>query len=194
MTQAHPLQWPEGLARTERPATSQFKTALPVALNNVRKSLEAFGRDSGKGVTGIVLSSNVTLGVANPQDPGVAAWFVWDGEQRCVAVDRYPKVQDNLQAIHHIIEARRTEMRHGGLHIVRQTFKGFTALPAPAGHRGWREVLGFERGAAVTPPDIDEAYRRLAAQRHPDKPGGSVDAMAELNRARDEARRQAVRS
>ncbi len=193
MTQAHPLQWPDGLPRTERPAASQFKTSLAGALDNVRKSLEAFGRDSGKAVASIVLSSNVTLGVSNPKDSGVAAWFVWDGEQRCIAVDRYPKVQDNLQAIHHIIEARRTEMRHGGLHIVRQTFKGFVALPAPAGWRSWHEVLGFEPGQIVASADIERAYRDLAASRHPDKPGGSSDKMAELNRARDEAR-QAVKA
>lgn len=189
MTQAHPLHWPDGLPRTERRVTSQFKTSLAGALDNVRKSLEAFGRDSGKAVAGIVLSSNVTLGVPNPHDTGVAAWFVWDGEQRCIAVDRYPKVQDNLQAIHHIIEARRTEMRHGGLHIVRQTFKGFVALPAPV---DWRKVLGFESFTGTPSREkIDERYRILAAERHPDKAGGSEAAMAKLNVARDAARQVA---
>jgi hypothetical protein len=187
MTAAYPLQWPEGLPRTERRATSQFKTSLAGALDNVRKSIEAFGRDSGKPVTGIVLSSNVTLGVNSPADPGVAAWFVWDGDQRCIAVDRYPKVQDNLQAIHHIVEARRTEMRHGGLHIVRQTFKGFVALPAPASH-DWRKVLDFAPGEPVTAAKIDARYRELAASRHPDA-GGSAEKMAELNVARDLAKK-----
>lgn len=185
MTSAHPLQWPDGLPRTERRATSQFKTSLNGALDNVRRSLEAFGRDSGKAVTSIILSSNVTLGAYAPTDPGVAAWFTWDGDQRCIAVDRYPKVQDNLQAIHHIVEARRTEMRHGGLHIVRQTFKGFVALPAPEGARPWREVLGLS--GHVTPADVDAAWRARAATAHPDK-GGSTEAMAALNRARAEAK------
>ena len=40
MTQAHPLHWPDGLPRTERRVTSQFKTSLAGALDNVRKSLE----------------------------------------------------------------------------------------------------------------------------------------------------------
>jgi hypothetical protein len=185
MTQAYPLHWPDGLPRTERKVASQFKTQLNGALENVRKSIEAFGRDSGKPVSGIVLSSNVTLGATSPTDSGVAAWFVWDGAQRCIAVDRYPKVQDNLQAIHHILEARRTEMRHGGLHIVRQTFKGFVALPAPAGAKEWREVLGLS--GQVTAAQIDAAYRERAATAHPDK-GGSTEAMAALNRARAEAR------
>lgn len=190
MTQAYPLQWPDGLARTERRVASQFKTQLTGALENVRKSLEAFGCDSGKAVAGIVLSSNVTLGQNSPADPGVAAWFTWDGSQRCIAVDRYPKVQDNLQAIHHIIEARRTEMRHGGLHIVRQTFKGFVALPAPLGRRSWRGVLDLPAGP-ITPTMIDAAYRAAAGRAHPDK-GGTADAMAEVNAARDAAKAEAL--
>jgi hypothetical protein len=144
MTQVYPLVWPDGLPRTERKASSQFRTSLSSALNNVAKSLELFGQDSGKRVTDVVLSSNVAgLSMKAPDDSGVAAWFTWDGAQRCIAVDRYPKTEDNLQAIHHILEARRTEMRHGGLHIVRQTFKGFVALPAPADAKPWRDVLGL---------------------------------------------------
>jgi hypothetical protein len=143
MIPSYPLSWPDGLPRTERKVTSQFRTTLAAALNNVRKSLEAFGKDSGKAVTEISITSNVTLGETRPSDTGVAVWFTWDGQQRCIAVDRYPKPEDNLQAIHHVLEARRTEMRHGGLHVVRQTFKGFTALPAPPGRKSWRDVLGI---------------------------------------------------
>ncbi len=181
---AYPLAWPAGVPRSHGKASSQFKTALSAALKNVKGSLELFAKDSGKAVTDIVLSSNVGgLDVKPPQDIGVAAWFTWDGEQRCIAVDRYPKVEDNLQAIHHIIEARRTEMRHGGLHIVRQTFKGFTALPAP---RGWADVLGFGPGTSVSKASIEAAYRDRAKTAHPDR-GGSATAMAELAAARDAA-------
>jgi hypothetical protein len=88
----YPLVWPDGMPRTERPQSSQFRTSLSQALNNVRKSLEAFGRDTGKAVTDIILSSNVGgLDPGQPDDPGVAAWFTWEGQQRCVAVDRYKK-------------------------------------------------------------------------------------------------------
>jgi hypothetical protein len=186
MIPSYPLSWPDGLPRTERKVTSQFRTTLAAALNNVRKSLEAFGKDSGKGVTEISITSNVTLGETRPSDTGVAVWFTWDGQQRCIAVDRYPKPEDNLQAIHHVLEARRTEMRHGGLHVVRQTFKGFTALPAPPGRKSWRDVLGIT--GQVTPADVDTAYRQKATELHPDKPGGDAAAMAELNRARAEAK------
>jgi hypothetical protein len=181
-----PLSWPDGLPRTERKASSQFRTTLNAALTNVRKSLEAFGRDSGKAASNISITSNVTLGETRPNDTGVAVWFDWDGQQRCIAVDRYPKPEDNLQAIHHVLEARRTEMRHGGLHVVRQTFKGFTALPAPPGRKSWRDVLNLN-GAHPTPADVDAAYRRLAEKAHPDK-GGSHERMSQLNAARAEAK------
>lgn len=186
MIPAYPLAWPDGLPRTERKAASQFRTTLSAALKNVRKSLEAFGRDSGKAVSEISISSNVTLGEDRPRDTGVAVWFDWDGQQRCIAVDRYPNAEDNLQAIHHVLEARRTEMRHGGLHVVRQTFKGFVALPAPPDRKSWREVLLLGEGP-VEPAQVDSAYRTLAAKAHPDR-GGTNERMAELSRARAEAR------
>lgn len=183
--QAFPLTWPDTMPRTANKVASKFKTGLSVALKNVRSSLQLFASDSGKKVDNLVISSNVTLGVERPADPGVAVWFVWDGMQVCIAVDRYAKVEDNLQAIHHIVEARRTEMRHGGLHIVRATFRGFTALPAPK-RRSWREVLGFAAGAAADKPSIEAFYREKAKKAHPDT-GGSTAAMAELNQAKSEA-------
>ena len=133
---------------------------------------------------GLVISSNVTLGADTPADPGVSVWFVWDGLQVCIPVDRYRSVASNLQAIHHIIEARRVELRHGTLALVRATFQGFLALPAPAG-REWWDVLMVPKDC--TREDVKSAYRRLASERHPDKPGGSHEAMAELNKAQEQA-------
>lgn len=78
--------------------------------------------------------------------------------------------------------------RHGGAAILERAFTGFTALPAP-GHgapRDWWEVLGVDR-ATVTREGCKQAYRRLASQFHPDKPGGSPAAMAELNAAQEQA-------
>ncbi|TIT43732.1 MAG: J domain-containing protein [Mesorhizobium sp.] len=186
--QAYPLTWPDTMPRTATKVPSKFQTGLSAALNNVRGSLERFAGDSGKKVANLVISSNVTLGVERPADSGVAVWFVWDGMQVCIAVDRYPKVEDNLQAIHHIVEARRTEMRHGGLHIVRATFRGFTALPAPA-KRGWREVMDFlpQDDPQITRDVIESRFKRLAGLRHPDRPGGSHEAMAELTNAKEQA-------
>jgi hypothetical protein len=183
----YPLAWPEGLPRTETKAASQFRTSLSAALENVRKSLAAFGSDTGRKVTETVITSNVAgISLDAPKDTGVAVWFEWDGEARCIAVDRYAKVQCNLQAIHHILEARRTEMRHGGLHIVRQTFKGFAALPAP---EQWWQVLGLTAAASVD--EINRRWRELAREAHPDA-GGSEASMARLNAARDAGLKAAI--
>ncbi|WP_259672221.1 J domain-containing protein [Rhizobium sp. NLR22b] len=169
----------------------QFRTTLAGAINNVKDSLKRFAADSGKPLSSVVISSNVTLGAEKPSDPGVAVWFVWDGMTVCIPVDRYAKVEANLQAIHHIIEARRTELRHGTLALVRATFTSFAALPAPgaASKRTWRDILGFDPGK-VTREQVDAAYRQASKKAHPDAPSGSHDAMAELNRAREEALRE----
>ncbi|WP_315705004.1 MULTISPECIES: J domain-containing protein [unclassified Bradyrhizobium] len=191
--QSFPLQWPAGFPRWKNGRTGgSFKTDFDTALRNVRKSLELFAKDSGKKVDEPVLSSNVdfnplTTGSSRrPSDPGVAVWFVWDGLQVCIPVDRYDTPAANLQAIHHIIEARRVELRHGTLALVRATFTGFQALPAPKG-KHWRDIL--QLGAQPTRVDIEANYKRLSRDRHPDR-GGSTEAMAELNSARDTALRE----
>lgn len=183
---AYPLTWPDHIPRFRSTRqTGGFKTSLSKALDNVESSLKLFGRDSGKQVSGVVLSSNVTLGKARPQDPGVAVWFTWDELQVCIPVDRYATPEANLQAIHHIIEARRTELRHGTLALVRASFMGFKALPSP-NKKTWREIFNIGPGVEVTRTEVDNLYKSLAKKRHPDA-GGSADAMAELNAARDQA-------
>lgn len=187
MTQAYPLHWPDHIERSTKREGGQFRTTLAGALDNVETSLKAFARDSGKAVSGIVLSSNVTLGVSRPADPGVAVWFTWDGVQVCIPVDRYLTPAANLQAIHHVLEARRVEMRHGTLALVRASMRGFQALPAP-GRTPWWQVLEVQQGASVA--EIEAAYKRLARDRHPDRPGGSHDMMADLNRAREQGMKE----
>lgn len=181
MTTAFPLSWPSTIPRAKTREAGAFRTSLAGALDNVETSLRAFSRDSGKAVSNIVLSSNVSLGVQKPADPGVAVWFVWDGIQICIPVDRYQTPASNLQAIHHVLEARRTELRHGTLALVRASFQGFVALPPPP---HWSETLGIGRDA--TKAQIETAYRARAKAAHPDA-GGSADAMAALNAARDQA-------
>lgn len=186
MTQAYPLTWPPEWPRTSRPGTSKFNTSISGALKNVQKSVSMFATDSGFKVDGVVISSNVTLGEQRPKDAGVAIYFTWDGINTCIAVDRYVKVEDNLQAIHHCIEAERTKLRHGGLNLVRAAFRGYAALPPPGATKPWREVLGN----CKTLVEVNVAYKRLANIHHPDKDGGSHGVMADLNAAKDAARKE----
>jgi hypothetical protein len=181
---AYPLQWPSNLKRSSNKEYSRFKTTLPASLKNVQDSLRRFGVDSGKAVANVVISSNYTLGDESPDDGGVAVYFVWDGLSVCIAVDRYKRIEWNLQAVHHIVEARRTELRHGTLQMVRASFTGLAALPPPTPGRPWWAVLGITQKASIL--EIQEAFRRLAHAKHPDR-GGTASAMAELNRARQEA-------
>lgn len=179
---AYPLTWPRQFPRAQAREKGQFKTTLTGALKNVETSLRMFSKDSDTELVGLVISSNVTLGSQRPEDPGVAVWFNWAGMGVCIAVDRYASVEANLQAIHHIIEARRVELRHGTLALVRATFTGFKSLPAPAGSNWW-QVLGVKQTANHV--EIQAAYRKLASAAHSDK-GGTDARMAELNKARDE--------
>lgn len=182
MISAYPLTWPQGFPRTQRRLGGAFKATLAGALQNVETSLRLFASDSGKKAEALVISSNVTLGAQRPPDPGVAIWFTWDGLQVCIPVDRYDKVEANLQAIHHIIEARRTELRHGGLDIVRATFTGFRLLPAPADAHTWREVFGFKHEDAVSRGALDKAFKVKRSEAHPDK-GGSPEAFRVVQQA-----------
>lgn len=181
---AYPLTWPQMFPRMKVREKGRFSTTLAGALKNVQTSLDLFAKDSGKKLEYLVISSNVTLGAHKPADAGVAVWFTWDGLQVCIAVDRYNSVEGNLQAIHHIIEARRVELRHGTLALVRATFQGFLSLPAPTG-RNWWDVLERKRDASQDV--IKTQYRRLSRDHHPDKPGGSTEKMAEINLAYQEA-------
>jgi hypothetical protein len=181
----YPLHWPPHIKRSGWRDTSRFKTTWAKAKVKVRNSLRLFAIDSGKRLDGVVINSNFLNG-ARPDDPGVALYFTWDNIPICIAVDRYRTPGENLTAIYHVIEARRTEMRHGTLELVRASLQGFRALPPP-NVRSWRDVLNIKGPA--TREMVSDAYRKLAAERHPDR-GGSDAMMAELNHARDDALRE----
>jgi hypothetical protein len=183
---AYPLCWPETFPRSKSREKGRFSASLSVSLKNVETSLKRFGIDSNKTISNIVLSSNCTLGITNPSDPGVAVWFVWDDLHVCIPVDRYLTPAANLQAIHHVIEARRTELRHGTLALVRATMTGFLALPAP--EIRWWEILGISQRSQID--EIENAFKKLAKECHPDR-GGSTAMMAKLNEARAAAMKAA---
>lgn len=67
---------------------------------------------------------------------------------------------------------------------MRAAFTGFIALPAPKGSH-WTEVLSLPKDARRE--QVKAAYRLLASQAHPDKPGGSHERMAALNAAQEAA-------
>jgi len=199
MTQAFPLQWPAG--RPRKPAgvrkpgkfnkkvRKEFSTggsylalsALSIAdaLKRLQSELDMIGARYP------VVSTNVEIrldglprsGQRNPEDPGVAVYFQLAGKPHCLPCDTYIRVEHNIAAVAAHIEATRAIERHG-VASVSEMFQGFAALPPPP---KWFETL--EVSGRATRDEISAAYRRLAAKRHPDRPGGSHDAMAALNAA-----------
>lgn len=194
---AYPLQWPQGWKRTEGYRRRQAKftrrgdrLSVAVAHNRVMEQLMLFKVDTKNDV---VVSTNLALRLdgaprsdqREPADPGVAVyWRAKDGGMKTMAIDHYDRVADNIAAIAASLEAMRAIDRHGGAQVLERAFTGFTALPPP---RTWRVMLEFGAGENVRVADVEEHYRRLAKRHHPDVPGGSSEAMAHLNRARDEA-------
>lgn len=172
MTIAYPLHWPSDFPRTKSVTGSRFKTSIAGALKNVNDELRRFGSDSGKPVSSLVISSNVSLAEQHPKDGAVAVYFRWENMDCCIAVDRYTYPEENLQAISLIVESQRTQLRHGGLNIVRASFRGFTALPPPADGKplaiaNWWVTLGF-KNAPTTLAEAEAAYRKLVKNYHPD--------------------------
>lgn len=133
----------------------------------------------------LLLSSNYALGADTPRDPGVVAYFTWEGEQMAIPCDRWLTVEQNVQAIALTLEAMRAMERHGAKHMIKAMFRGFTALPAP---EDWRAVLFQTAGASLA--DAEAAYRAMARDAHPDRPGGSHNKMTRLNRAIEAARKE----
>lgn len=206
---AYPLSWPAGWPRTKTRTRARFSrrerkyghggswmqnAALSVA-DGVERVMGELAR-LGVNDDDIVISTNVRVRLdgrprssePEPSDPGVAVYWQERSNKsaRVIAVDQYDRVADNLAAIAGTLEALRAIDRWGGAQILERAFTGFTALPSPDQAPPWWAVLGCDKDASRD--DIERAYRRAAAANHPDR-GGSHDAMAEINRAYEEAMR-----
>lgn len=196
---SYPLRWPEGRPRTfvhlRKPALWKHEgrsLTLTTGFNRLWSQLNSI-TPAGKSwrTDGHVLSSNIRYTRTgardqnfrrDPEDPGVALYFRLDKQPLVLACDRWTTVQDNLAAIAAHIEALRGQERWGVADLA-QAFAGHVALPAP---ETWWQILGVTSSA--TPADIDAAWRTLIRAAHPDH-GGSDQAAARLNRARDEGKR-----
>lgn len=200
--EAYPLQWPSGRKRTERwhRENAKFDVTFARARDNIVAEVT---RLAGKYPDPqIVISTNIALrrdglplaGQRQPEDPGVAVYFLYKKRAMSFACDRWHKIEHNMQAIAKTIEALRGIARWGTGDMLEAAFTGFTALPPPSGgpaaspaaQRTWRDVFGT---GVRTRADLQEVYRRLVGAYHPDR-GGDPAKMAELNAARDAAARE----
>lgn len=201
---AYPLHWPAGWERhhaaaraTARfskqsyrtssytppggsPSRYKVKAELSIAegVERVRSELARMGVADDD----LVITSNLELRLdglprsnqREPADPGIAVYWRDGVETRCMAVDRYDRVADNLAAVAATLDAMRAIERHGGAEILNRAFTGFTALPAPGGTSHWRDILD--------PADPKGSYQRLRALHHPDR-GGDADEFRAVQHA-----------
>jgi hypothetical protein len=188
-----PLHWPANWTRTpghER-QPSRYKVGGGRALNDLLYSLKQMG------AVDVIVSTNVELlqdglPYANrrePQDPGVAVYWLKDKKPQVMACDHWEKVHENIRAIGLALEAMRALERSGATQVFDRAFAGFAALPAHGHQKHWREVLGVSDEMSVDRPLIERLWRELARIHHPDREGNDR-RMAELNVARDAALRE----
>ncbi len=197
----YPLSWPTGWKRTTVRRSASFAKksyttgrtdalTVPQGLKRLQDELRRLG------VRDIIVSTSIELnsfgeprgGRRDPVDPGVAVYFKMGGKDRVLACDRWNRTADNLAAIAAHIDCLRGIDRYG-VGTLDQAFAGYDALPPPGAtvKIPWRKVFEYADDARPSKVDLQARYRAMAARFHPDLQGGSHEAMAMLNTARDEA-------
>lgn len=202
---AYPLSWPAGWKRTPsgsrtrakfgrqtQSSAGSWKTRAELSISQAVERVRAELGRMGINDNDLVINSNLLLrldgfprsGQAEPADPGVAVYWVdrhnRSAPPKCMAIDRYDRVADNLAAVAATLDAMRAIERHGGAEILNRAFAGFTALPSPSSASPWWEVLLVPANAHRS--NVEAAYRRMRALHHPDR-GGDANAFQSTQRA-----------
>lgn len=176
--------WTDGSGQTR---TSSFMRSKEVTVaegvDRVRSEIQRIGADDD-----MVISTNLQLrldglprsGQRDPDDPGAAVyWRDRHGSTRCMAIDRYDRVADNLAAIAATLDAMRAIERHGGAEILDRAFTGFAALTGPES-KPWHVVLGCPAHASTE--HVTQNYKRARSEFHPDK-GGDAETFGAIQAA-----------
>jgi hypothetical protein len=202
--ESFPLAWPAGWPRTQpaRRQSAAFGTK-PDPQQRVRdlSAAEATARLEREldllGARRPVLSTNVESRLdgrprsdrANPTDPGAAVYFTLKDRRTVLACDRWVRVADNIAAIAAHVKALRG-IERWGVGSLEQAFRGYLSIEDFSKNGvPWRRVLGFGESEAVDLDAVTRRFRLRALPSHPDQ-GGSHEAMAELNRALADARKE----
>ncbi len=188
---AYPLKWPSTTPRTKvssRKRSAFGSSTWHTTLQRLRHELQLLGAAL------VTISTNQPVrkdGEPYAQerridDPGVAVYFSLNQMPVCFPCDRYLTIAENLRAITKHIEAMRG-MERWGVGKSNQAFAGYKALASSndVADEDWWAVLGVKETATVE--QIQEAFRHAARAKHPDREGGSLEAMQRINSARDRA-------
>ncbi len=201
LAEKYPLQWPAGYPVTKWPKPSRFGAvsfakARDAIFNELRLMLSYHEKST------IVLSTNIPLRLdglpyANfrqPENMGVAVYFLYGKEQVVLCCDQWNKIEHNLWAVAKTIESLRGIERWGVSDFIKRSFTGFNTLPPssapPTKKREWWVVLGYQQvpGMAIWDWEgVNAQYKSLAKKLHPDA-GGSTIAFQELNEAYQQAK------
>lgn len=194
MTEAYPLQWPEGWPRHKGLQDSDARFKGPTfrwdrVYNGLQEELRRIGAKN------IVVSTNQPLRIdgapyaqqRNIQDVGVAVYFTRGGKSLVMAQDRFWSVIGNMRSLTMAIEGLRQMERHGGAVMMERAFTGFAAIAPPDWKKPWREVFGLKPDWRGSVDELRALYKQKAKNRHSDS-GGNDSLMAELNVAYSEGR------
>lgn len=189
---AFPLDWPVGYKRTEsyKRRGSQFKQTMENAQKFLRQEVARLGG------TGLIVSTNIP--VRNDgglyadwmkkkiDDPGVAIFFRYKGQDITMCADQYSRIWENIYALGKTIESIRAIERYGASEFMQRAFSGFTALPESSviiTPQKWWQVL--EVSPTASEDEIKSAYRKKAIETHPGK-GGTAEQFVIIQNAYQE--------
>lgn len=190
--------WAERTAPRERERTPKYSVTQTQAINRLETELlDRVGADDWRLSTAAAhrKRDGKPYADANPDDPGVVVRWTKDGDQFCVAADRYTDIRDNARTIGLYVEEKR-KMSDRPVHTGQDEFAtarlppgdGEEAIVAGAvdaePDREPHEVLGVAPDAPE--PVINGAFRELAKEGHGDQGGSEKYDVQELKKARDE--------
>ena len=196
------IDWPDFAARTpaaDREQTSKYSLTEHQAIKRLEHELlDRVGADDWRLSTAAPhrKSDGLPYADANPDDPAVVVRWTKDGEQHCVACDRYTQVRDNIRTIGLYIKEKR-KMSNRPVKTGQDEFATARLPPgdddqepiaiAPDGtalEEEPHEILGVQPDA---PEEIVKSAFRAQVQHfngHPDT-GGSQERFQQLKAARE---------
>ena len=190
----YPLMWAMGRQRTQQREAVRSKVSLARATDDLLYELQSLE------ATDIIIRCNVEPLPAfpgypehyeAPLDPGVAVSFALQGVPYLFTCDDFEVVQGNMRALGQLLREKRMLSQLHRCATIEREFAGYKAasIPVEASPRRkpWWKVLYVSPDAPLEV--IEAAYKGLARAVHSDVvPQGNDAAMAELNRAVEEAR------
>lgn len=183
-----PLHWPQGYPVTEYRTESKFKCTFAEARDGIYYELDRLGSEAyfiscniNRNKSGQLIAGRLVY-----DNPGVAVYFKYNGEQKVIACDKWKYIHENLRAIEKSLEAIRGLDRWGCTNIISQAVSGMKELPMNAGNssRSWWQVLEALQNSSDEL--IENNYKRLRKQYHPDMPGGDNDKFVAVQKAYEE--------